>query len=259
MKKYFNKMKSLISFVLVLGLVFATSGLFVETSYAAALTAKSDAMTNLSNSSVANEFSDHAIQFTTSTGVASGQTIVITMPADFDGATDPQGALDFSDVDLLEDTVPDAVCDGTDETLVASGATTSQWNAVFSGTEGRTLTLTSGGASALIAAGSQVCIKIGENATGGTANSQYANPTTSGSKTITASVGSGADSGDILVNILDDSQVSVSATVDESLTFTISDNSIGFGTLTTGDDFFATGDTLGSATETEEISESGLV
>lgn len=96
-----------------------------------------------------------------------------------------------------------------------------------------------------------MCVEIGEGATGGSANSQYINPTTSGSKTITLSVGSGADTGDILVNILDDSQVSVSATVDESLTFTVSDNSIGFGTLSASDDFFATGDTNGSATEVE--------
>lgn len=195
--------------------------------YAAALTNVYDAMTRLS----VDTASDHAIQFRTPTGVSSGQTIVITMPSDFDGANDPQGALDFSDVDLFEDTTPDGVCDGTAETLVASGATSAQWNVVFSGTEGRTITLTSGGATAVVAAASEICVKIGENATGGAANSQYINTSTNGSKVITLSAGSGADTGSVTVNILADDQVAVTATVSQSLTFSISDNTIEFGTL----------------------------
>jgi len=235
---------------LIAALVLASAPFAIKVQ-AAALTSKSDTMSRLSDSGGGDVLSDHAIQFTTPTGVSSGQTIVVTFPSDFDGSNDPQGALDVNDVDLLEDTTPDTVCDGTAEDLVASGASTSQWNVVFSGTENRTLTFTSGGGTAVIAAASQVCIKIGENATGGTSNSQYINPTTTGSKTITLSVGSGADTGDILVNILDDDTVSATATVDESLTFTLSDNTIGFGTLSASDDYFATGDTNGSATETE--------
>ena len=86
--------------------------------------------------------SDHAIQLTTSLGVASTETIVVTLPSDFNGTSDGDGALDFSDVDLLEDTTADGVCDGTAETLVTSGPTSSEWSAVFSGTESRILTLT---------------------------------------------------------------------------------------------------------------------
>jgi hypothetical protein len=248
-RKSTSKIKIIISLSLVFALVILNGGIRVVN--AASLTSKSDTMSNLNDSGGGDVLSDHAIQFTTPTGVSSGQTIVITFPSDFDGSNDPQGALDVSDVDLFEDTTPDATCDGTSETLVAAGATSSQWNAVFSGTENRILTLTSGGASATVAAASQVCVKIGENATGGSANSQYINPTTTGSKTITLSVGSGADTGDIVVNILDDSQVSVSAVVDESLTFTVSDNSIGFGTLSASDDFYASGDGTGSATEVQ--------
>lgn len=216
--------------------------------YAAALTNKLDNMSRLKDSSGGDVLSDHAIQFRTPTGVASGQTIVITFPSDFDGSSDPQGALDFNDVDLFEDTTPDGVCDGTAETLVASGASSSQWNAVFSGTENRTLTFTSGGASAIIAAASEVCIMIGENA-GGSGNSQYINPTTAGTKTITLSAGSGADTGDLLVTIEPDDQVVVTAVVDETLSFSISDNTVGFGTLDSADDRFATGDGNGSSTD----------
>lgn len=220
---------------------------FAQIAYAAALTSKSDAMSRLEVSVADVPKSDHAIQFTTPTGVASTQTIVITFPADFDGSNDSQGALDFSDVDLFEDTTPDSACDGTAETLVASGATVSEWNTVFSGTENRILTFTSGGASAIIAAGSQVCVKIGENATGGAANSQYINPSTTGPKTITLSVGSGADTGDLVVNIITDDSVAVSGTVVETMTFAILDISIGFGTLTSNNARFASGDGNGTA------------
>mgnify|MGYP001607010932 FL=1 len=178
--------------------------------------------------------SDHAIQFRSSLGVTSGQTIVITFPADFDGSSatgDTSGPLDFSDVDLLEDTSPDNVCDGAiDETLVASGATASQWNAVFSGTVNRILTLTSGGASAIIGAASEVCIKIGENATGGAANSQYENPSTSGEKVITVVAGS-ETSQNITVNILTDDQVAVSSTVAQTITFSLGATTLALGTL----------------------------
>lgn len=214
---------------------------------AATLTDSSDALSRLA----VDELSDHTIQFVTPTGVSSGQTIVITMPSDFDGSNDPQGALDFNDVDLFEDTVADGICDGSAETLVASGASSSQWNAAFSGTENRVLTLTSGGASATVAAGSEVCIEIGENATGGASNSQYINPSTDGSKVITVAAGSGADTGDITINILSDDQVSVSATVSQSISFSISDNSIGFGTLSSSAARYATGDTSGNGSETE--------
>src|SRR3989344_2170322 len=177
MKYITIKTSTIVSFGLVLAMLAILIGPPLQVANAAALTSKSDAMSRLEVSVADSPLSDHAIQFTTPTGVASTQTIVITFPSDFDGSNDGQGALDFSDVDLLEDTTPDAVCDGTAETLVTSGPTSSEWSAVFSGTENRVLTFTSGGASAIIAAASQVCVKIGENATGGAANSQYINPT----------------------------------------------------------------------------------
>ena len=247
MKRITIKTNRIVSFGLVLAMLAILMGPPLQVAQAAALTSKSDAMSRLEVSVADSPKSDHAIQFTTPTGVASTQTIVITFPADFDGANDSQGALDFSDVDLFEDTTPDTVCDGTAETLVASAPAAGEWSAVFSGTEGRILTFTSGGASAIVAAASQVCVKIGENATGGAANSQYINPSTTGSKTITLSVGSGADTGDIVVNIITDDSVAVSGTVAETMTFTIDDISIGFGTLTSANARFASGDANGTA------------
>lgn len=219
-------------FWLVIAMLMVLILPFAQTAQAA-ITNASDAMSRLGLSDgTPIVLSDHAIQFTTSLGVASTQTIVITFPADFDGSVtgDSTGPLDFNDVDLFEDTTPDAVCDGATETLVASGATSSQWNAVFSGTENRILTLTSGGASAIIAAASQVCVMIGENAVGGAANSQYENPTTSGAKIITFVAGSEA-SNNITVNILTDDQVAVSSTVNQSITFSLGANTLALGTL----------------------------
>ncbi|MBZ9571776.1 hypothetical protein KJA15_00320 [Patescibacteria group bacterium] len=237
-------MKKILIRFLALTVILAMIGLLYPPApvvNAAGLSNLTDTLSTLADSVLA----DHAIQFETVTGVASTETIVITFPADFDGSNDPQGALDFSDVDFFEDTTPDQVCDGVEETLVASGASSSEWNAAFSGTENRVLTLTSGGASAIIAATSEVCIKIGENATGGSANSQYINPTTTGEKTVSLTVGS-VDSGSYVINIIDDDSVAVSGTVNPSLTFTIvGDLTIGFGTLVSGNARFAT-DTTGS-------------
>jgi hypothetical protein len=237
--------RNIISLCLAL-LFFVSSVWTANIAMAAALTNSYNTMSRLS----VDAASDHAIQFRTPTGVSTGQTIVVTFPADFDGSNDGQGALDFSDVDLFEDTTPDNVCDGTAETLVASGATSAQWNAAFSSTENRVLTLTSGGASAIIAAASEVCIKIGENATGGSANSQYINTSTDGSKIITLSVGSGADTGSVTVNILSNDQVSVTATVAQSITFSVSDNTIEFGSLSASAATYAD-DSGGNAAEVE--------
>ena len=231
-----RKVVSVIAFFSIL--IFTFSPVYVA--QAASITDSADVMTRLS----INELSDHEIEFTTPTGVASTQTIVLTFPSDFDGSSDPDGALDESDVDFLVDTVPDGVCDGTAQTLVASGPSTSQWSAVFSSTENRVLTLTSGGASATVAAGAEVCIQIGENATGGSGNSQYINPSSATTYSIGVAAGP-SDSGNISVTILDNDQVSVSATVAQSITFSISDSTIGFGSLTSSGARFATGDTSG--------------
>jgi len=200
---------------------------------------KSDTMSRLGNSSSDAVLSDHEIQFTTPTGVASTQSIEITFPSDFDGLNDPQGALDYTDVDLLIDNTPDGTCDGIDQTLVASGAGVSEWNAVFSDTENRVLTLTSGGASAVIGIGDEVCIKIGENATGGTANSQYINPTSSAAYTI--SIATTSDSGNISVSIIDNDIVVITADITETISFAIDDYTVGFGNLTLATARFATG------------------
>lgn len=200
---------------------------------------RSDTMSRLGSSSAANVTSDHTIQFVTPSGVASGETIVIDFPSDFNGSTHPSGALDYTDIDLFIDDVPDGTCDGTAQTIVGATPGVSDWLAEFSGTDNRTLTITSGGASAVVAAGYEVCIEIGQNAEGGAANSQYINPTTIGSFMV--GLEAGVDTGDVSVSIIANDVVVITAKVNETITFAISDYDIGFGVLSLSNARFATG------------------
>ncbi len=198
--------------------------------FAASLTSLSDTLT----SSKKNTVSNHDISFTTPTGVTSGQTITLTFQSDF---SIPAG-LDYTDIDLLDD--------GSNVTLAGtpSGST---WGAVR--TSGTVITFTNG--TTAVAAGSVIRIKIGTNASSGaTGDQQITNPTTAANYTITIG-GDFGDTGTITVPILDNDQVSVSATVSQSLTFSISDNTIGFGTLSSSAAKYATGDASGSSSETE--------
>jgi len=230
--------KNILKILPFTAIVFLFS-VFSSKALADALIDKSDTMSRLGNSSSTDILSDHVIQFTTPSGVGSTETIVLTFPSDFDGANDPDGALDYTDVDFLVDGTPDGTCDGTAQTLVAAAPGASEWSAVFSDTDNRVFTLTSGGASAIVGAGSEACIQIGEIATGGTANSQYINPTASGGFTITLTAGT--DTGDIAVSIIDNDRVTITAEVTETITFAIADYEIGFGNLTAANARFATG------------------
>lgn len=204
---------------------------------AASLTTKSDVMTSLKAATVA----DHTILFTTPTGVASGETIILTFTSFSIAAS-----LDFDDLDLSsEASGGDGVCDtgDTHETLVNSGATASEWNAVR--TSGTVITFTSGGGSATIAAGAEVCIEIGTNAEDSTPGIEQITNPGAGSYSL-AIAGSQTDSGDIAITIIADDQVVNTGTVDETLAFSISDVAIGFGTLTSANARYATADASGN-------------
>lgn len=197
---------------------------------AAALTALSDTISTLKKNTVAN----HDILFTTPTGLTSGQTVILTFQSDYS----IPASLDYTDIDVLDD--------GANVTLAASpsGAT---WGAVR--TSSTVITLTNG--TTAVGAGSVMRIKIGTNASSGaTGDQQITNPTTNGSKTL-AFTGSFGDTGTTTAYIVDDDQVAVSASVDQSITFSISDNTVGFGTLSASAARYATGDTAGNSSETE--------
>lgn len=205
----------------------------VAPAQAAAISAQSDTMSSVKISTA----SSHTIRFTTPTGAAeSTDTIIITFPSDFNFTSKTIGTVTF--------THGATTGAETTETLAASPSG-SAWGAAFSGTQNRVLTLTAptdGVGAATLAASDKIIITYD--------STNSTNPSSATTYSIAIS-GTFGDSGNILVAILNDDQVAITATVSQSLSFSISDNTIGFGTLSSSDDFFATGDANGSATETE--------
>jgi len=200
---------------------------------AATVTSASDTMSNLT----INATSSHSIMFGSPTGVAQNtDTIVITFPSDFDFSGKVIGGLSLTHGTTtgLEIT----------ETLAAAPSG-SAWGAVFSGTENRVLTLTAPsdgiGAEAITANNK---IVIGYTAV------NSVNPSSPGSYAIAIS-GFFGDTGEVTVNILSNDQVTITATVPQSLTFSISDNSISFGNLSAVAARHASGTASGQTTEVE--------
>ena len=241
--KHFHIILSLGLIVAVLVASFAPP---IQVAYAADLLNKSDTLTSLKISVVSN----HTIVFRTPTGAAdSTDTIII----DF-GVTDTTWSttgIVFGDVDLAHSAGGQSDCAAptfSNEEVLAATPTATDWGfAINTSTDVITFTApTDGIGVAAIATNACVQVQIGTNASGGT--NQITNATTAQSYTINTA-GAFGDSGDIVVTLLTDDQVAATATVDESLSFTISDNAIGFGTLTSSNARFATGDALGSATD----------
>ncbi len=221
-----------LSALLACAIALAVTATFPSPSaHAAAITTISDTMSNQTVSAT----STHAIRFVTPTGAGDNtDTIILTFPSDYNFTSKTIGTVSFTHGAStgLEST----------ETLAASPSA-SAWGAVFSGTQNRILTLTApsdGVGSAVVAANDKMIITY----TG--ANS--INPTTPGSYTMTVS-GTFGDAGDFTNNILTNSQIAVTATVPQSLTFSISANSIAFGSLTAGAARFASSTASGQATE----------
>jgi len=240
------RIRLITSLGIILSLIAILFGPPQSVVFAAALLNKSDTMSSLKISTAAN----HTIVFRTPTGASEGtDTITVTFPSGW-----TMNTVDFADIDLAHSAGSQSNCTNptysNDETLAAASSITA-WGATLSGQAISIVAPTDGTGVAAIAANACVRIKIGTNASTGVAgDTQITNSATAGNHTV-AIAGTFGDSGDILVSLLSDDQVAVSATVDESLTFSISDNSIGFGTLSATDDFFANGAGTGSATEAE--------
>lgn len=187
---------------------------FVE---AANVTSYSDTLSTSAPSVDAN----HTIEFTTPTGVASGQTIVIT----FDAAFNP-ASVDYTDIDV-------ATSSGANNFSLATDCSGSELaSAAFSGD---VLTITMCEAGSNIAPNGTTTIEIGTNATHQTNGDQAINnPGAIGSYEISMTAGA-SDSGTTEVAIVD--TVDVQASVDTVFTFTVTGVNTGSmvnGTSTTG-------------------------
>lgn len=189
------RLRTLINAALIASLFFAPLHAF-----AAATTGMSDAV----SSHTAGAGSDHAVQFTTPTGVdASTDTITL----DFAGFS--LTGVGVGDVDLIHGPTGTE----TNETLAASAAA-GVWGVGFSGT---TITFTAPTDAAVgeIAANDIVLIRIGQNATGGA--NRITNPATEGGYELVID-GTFGDDGRIGLAVAENDDVNVSATVAASAT-----------------------------------------
>ena len=184
--------------------------------------------------------SNQTVLFTTPTGVASGNTIILT----YDNSTAIPAAFDFEDADVSYDTTPDAVCD-TGDTHVVLAAAPSGATAGIVDTSTTVITFTNG--TTAIAAGSEICFEFGTNAEDVVTGVEQITNGSAGTTLLVLS-GTFTDSGTAAMSIIADDQVVITATVSPSITFTISDNTIEFGTLSSSAARWAD-DAAGSATD----------
>lgn len=215
--------KQLLARTMTIALVIVAFGFQGTPAFAASLTSLSDNMSRLKTGVASN----HTIQFITPTGVGAGQTITLTFSSDFTGVS----SIVFGDVDLATA----ATCSGfSDKTLAASPSGTT-WGV---GASGSVVTITSG--TDTIAATNCIQIEIGTNATFGTTGThQITNGATDDDDTVSIA-GTFGDTGTISVDIITDDQVQVTATVSPSITFSISQTAIDFGSLSASAAQFAT-------------------
>ena len=223
--------------VLVIASLLAVMSNFGYQVQAAPVTTFSDNLSRLRTSTLA----DHTIKFVTPTGLTAGQAFTLTFDADF-----TMGSFAAANFDLATGATCGSI--SSERTLGTGAPSGATWQV---GQSSQVVTFTSG--TDTITAGHCVEVQIGSNATsGGSGTTQITNPSSAQTATLAVSVNSGADSGTAGIAIIDTpfDQVTVTANVDPTISFAVSDSSIGFGTLSSSDDRFATGDTNGNSSET---------
>jgi len=220
MLKIMLQIKRITVGLLVILVVFVM-GFPLHTARAADLTSEKDTLSTLTASTAAN----HEIVFTMSAsggGVGTGETLTITFPASFASGLN---GIDFGDIDMN---------DGGEKTL-AGTCSDATWGAAVAT---RTITFTS--CTDTIDASDTVTIQIGTNAAAG--DTQITNPA-AGNDLEIAIAGDNGDTGALAISIIADDSVAVSAQVDPTITFSISDVVIGFGDLSSSTGRWATGTT----------------
>jgi hypothetical protein len=244
---FFTYLERSVAIFLAVTFAFISSfGFWYSVAEAAALANISDTLTSQKISTVSN----HTLVFRTPTGAGDNtDTVTVNFPSGFN-----MNSLDFNDIDLAHSAGSQSNCNSptySNEETLAGTPSVSAWGAALSG---QVITLTAptdGVGAAAIATNACVQLQIGTNATAGsTGDTQITNHSSPASYTI-GIAGAFGDVGSTTISILNDDQVSVTANVDQSITFTVSDNSIGFGTLNSGAARYATGDTSGNGSETE--------
>jgi hypothetical protein len=197
---------------LIVGLSFIYNLLPIPFAEAATLTSVSDTL----SSQKAATASNHDIVFTTPTGITAGQTVIIT----FTGYAN-LGQVGPNDIDVLSN--------GSQINVGASNGAT-QWGVA---TSSNVLTLTAPSSSGFPTAGQTLRVRIGTNAVSQASGTQQITNPSAGSYTATIG-GNQTDSGSFTLTIITNDTVAVSATVAQSISFSISTTTIYFGTLGSG-------------------------
>lgn len=205
---------------LLIAITVVLAFLPMQFAMATAVTSASDTLSTIKQSVGAN----HTIQFTLggSDQFVATNTITLTFPTGFDlTALSSPNDFDFQDAATAE-TLQSAAC----------GAT----NTVQVGVSGQVVTFTACGTFAAEAAGSTIIIKIGTNAVvGATGTHQIVNQTAAQNASDQKIVIGGTQaSGSIAVDIIANNQVTVTATVDPSITCAVDNTSTTFSTFTIG-------------------------
>jgi len=206
-----NYFKKSAAVLVALSLIFIQTGI----AEAAALTGVSETLSSLSVSTNAS----HVWKFTTPTGVPTSGTVIIT-------ASSTANAFNFTGAVFGDVTITWGPTTGLENaTTTAASNSATAWGVAFtnypSTTTNGVMTLTAPSGSG-ITAGSKVIVTL--------ASTHAVNPSVVGSYSngITGSFG---DVGTSTVNIISNGAVSVSGTVAQSISFSISANTISFGTL----------------------------
>ncbi len=226
-------MKKVLSVITVLS-IFSTSFVgFSNIALAASVTSLSDTLATLTASTASN----HEIKFVTPSGVDAGESVSVTFDADFTGL----GSIVEDDVDFATGDSSNCSTASFTEETTASSPSGVTWGV---GIAGQVVTITSG--TDTVTASRCVRIRIGTNATNsGTGANRISNGVAANAHSITIG-GTFGDSGTAAIDIIADDSVNITATVDPTITFTISDTTVGFGTLSTSVATYATGDTNGT-------------
>lgn len=186
-----------------LALLLWSTGLpaFFRSAEAASITSASDTLSNSAPSLPSN----HTIVFTTANGIATSSNFTLTFASQFDTAS-----IAIGDVDLSASSTGTLV----DQTIQAGAAGAGIWGVTGLGTDILTFTTPT---DASVPSTTQLVVKIGTNAAGGT--NRIVNPSST-TTSYAIDIGGGmTDSGQVRVAIVD--QVIVSANIDTSLTFTV--------------------------------------
>lgn len=204
--------------------VLVMVALIVPTVYAANLTSVKDTLSSSAPEAVAN----HGIEFTTPTGVADDGSFKLVFATEFDFT--PSGDFDADDFDVT--------IDAAEQTLVDAAPGAGEIQVDLSSIASNTVIFDMA-SDVSLPAGAVVTVEIGTNATAGaTGDSQITNPDTDGAYDVSITTHSDDDgtldedsnAGSIdegTATVYINELVTVTATVQSSLTFTIEGASTG--------------------------------